>query len=329
VRYWWVNQNQTYRHEVHGGYLWSPKRKANGDRNPFYEFMREVAPGDIIFSFSETRIAAIGIARSFCDESPKPAEFGSVGLNWSTIGWKIDVRFQELRNRIRPMDHLETLAPLLPARYAPFQSTTGYGLQSVYLTAVPVALAAELMRLIGSEVSSVRDVAANVAGTVSETPAAGVTVEEWEKREETLILEAPTITETERRALVMARKGQGVFRQNVMKVEKACRVTGVTRTEHLVASHTKPWRDSDNTERLDGENGFLLTPTIDHLFDKGFISFENNGKLIVSPRADPASIAKMGINPGGGLNVGAFSSGQRRFLDYHREYILRMAAVRG
>jgi hypothetical protein len=124
------------------------------------------------------------------------------------------------------------------------------------------------------------------------------------------------------------RKGQGVFRQNVMKVEKACRVTGVTRTEHLVASHTKPWRDSDNTERLDGENGFLLTPTIDHLFDKGFISFENNGKLIVSPRADPASIAKMGINPVGGLTVGGFSSGQRRFLDYHREYILRMAAVK-
>jgi putative restriction endonuclease len=37
MRYWWVNQNQTYRHEVQGGYLWSPKRNANGARNPFYE----------------------------------------------------------------------------------------------------------------------------------------------------------------------------------------------------------------------------------------------------------------------------------------------------
>lgn len=45
MRYWWVNQKQTYRHEVPGGYLWSPKRKQNGHRNPFYEFMREVAPG--------------------------------------------------------------------------------------------------------------------------------------------------------------------------------------------------------------------------------------------------------------------------------------------
>jgi hypothetical protein len=46
MRYWWVNQNQTYKHEVGGGYLWSPKRNANGARNPFYESMREVSPGD-------------------------------------------------------------------------------------------------------------------------------------------------------------------------------------------------------------------------------------------------------------------------------------------
>jgi len=51
MRYWWVNQNQTYSHEVSGGYLWSPKRKSNGARNPFYESMREVSPGDFIFSF--------------------------------------------------------------------------------------------------------------------------------------------------------------------------------------------------------------------------------------------------------------------------------------
>src|ERR1700676_1652382 len=71
MRYWWGNQNQTYRHEIAGGYLWSPKRNANGARNPFYESMREVAPGDLIFSFMDTRILAIGIAQSYCWESPK------------------------------------------------------------------------------------------------------------------------------------------------------------------------------------------------------------------------------------------------------------------
>jgi len=57
MRYWWVNQNQTFRHELAGGYLWSPKRNANGVRNPFYESMREVSPGDVIFSFVETRMS--------------------------------------------------------------------------------------------------------------------------------------------------------------------------------------------------------------------------------------------------------------------------------
>lgn len=90
MRYWWVNQNQTYRHEVGGGYLWSPKRKANQAQNPFYDFMREVAPGDVIFSFANTRIGAVGIARSHAYEAPKPLEFGQAGAYWDTIGSRQD-----------------------------------------------------------------------------------------------------------------------------------------------------------------------------------------------------------------------------------------------
>jgi predicted restriction endonuclease len=56
-----------------------------------------------------------------------------------------------------------------------------------------------------------------------------------------------------------------------------------TREEHLRASHCKPWRDSSNEERLDGENGLLLRPNADHLFDRGFIGFEDNGDVLVSP----------------------------------------------
>lgn len=68
MRFWWVNQNQTFRHEVDGGYLWSPKRKANGGINPFYESMREVAPGDLVFSFAERRCRVHG---SFDDVPPR------------------------------------------------------------------------------------------------------------------------------------------------------------------------------------------------------------------------------------------------------------------
>jgi hypothetical protein len=64
---------------------------------------------------------------------------------------------------------------------------------------------------------------------------------------------------------------------------------------------------------------------VDHLFDKGFISFENRGQLIVSPVADPNSLKRMGIDIGRGMNVGAFSQGQQRYLEFHRENVLRMA----
>ena len=66
----------------------------------------------------------------------------------------------------------------------------------------------------------------------------------------------------------------------------------------------------------------MLTPSVDHLFDRGFISFEDGGRLIVSPAADRNALRRMGVDPDGGLNVGTFSSGQRQYLDYHRNEIL-------
>src|SRR5687767_10026209 len=116
MRFWWVNQNQTFRQEMEGGYLWSPKRNANGGKNPFYEFMREVAPSDFIFSFEGTYIRAIGVAKSNAYESPKPAEFGNAGPNWNAIGWRVDVRFERLDNEIKPSDHMLQLSPVLPQR---------------------------------------------------------------------------------------------------------------------------------------------------------------------------------------------------------------------
>lgn len=327
MRYWWVNQNQTYRHEIDGGYLWSPKRNQGNRRNPFYEFMREVAPGDIVFSFFDTRIAAIGIVSGYCRESPKPNEFGTAGTNWSQIGWKVDVRFRELTNRIRPKNHMDRLRPDLAEKYAPL-TPEGNGLQAIYLTEVSGSFANTLFSLIGLEARQVADTATKVGAAERASPAPERDLEEWERRVEADIAGDNAIPDTDRLALIQARRGQGQFRINVRRVERACRITKVDRLEHLVASHTKPWRDSSHAERLDGENGLLLTPTMDHLFDKGFISFENSGRLIVSPVADPTSLERMGIAVGATVNVGNFSAGQKTFLDFHRENVLRMAHVK-
>ena len=320
MRFWWVNQNQTYRHEVSGGYLWSPQRKANGSQNPYYDFMREVSPGDLIFSFADTWIRTIGVARSNAYPAPKPSEFGTAGAYWDKIGWRIDVSFHALRTgTVRPADHMALLGPLLPAKYAPLQAD-GRGLQSVYLTLVDDRLASMLIDLIGPEA---RALAQHLFTSATDMPtASAVGLVQWEEHELELVRDNQTIPETERRALVLARRGQGLFKQRVMRLERACRITGVTNETHLRASHCKPWRSASNEERVDGENGLLLTPTIDHLFDRGFIGFEANGDLIVAPVADAASLRRMGIDPGARINVGAFSEGQRGFLRYHQEQVL-------
>jgi putative restriction endonuclease len=315
MRYWWVNQNQTYRHEIQGGYLWSPKRNANGARNPFYESMREVAPGDLILSFMDTRILAVGIAQSYCWESPKPLEFGNSGQNWENIGWKVTVHFTEVANRVRPKDHIDVLRPLLPSRYSPLQPN-GNGLQSVYLTELPAPLAEALIGLIGPEVAPIADIANQVMRVSADD------LDSWEQKLEQGIAADATIPETDRLAIIRARKGQGLFKERVGRIESRCRITGVEHSVHLVASHCKPWRDSTNEERLNGENGLLLTPTIDHLFDRGFIGFEDSGRLIISPVAHRPSLQQMGIDIVGIVNVGGFTAGQKQFLDFHRNAVL-------
>ena len=151
--------------------------------------------------------------------------------------------------------------------------------------------------------------------------------EMWEHHIESDVDRDASIPPTERKALITARRGQGLFKERVMQIEKCCRSSRVDNPVHLRASHYKPWRDSNNQERLDGENGMLLTPSMDHLFDRGFISFEDDGGLIISPVAHRPSLERMGVPPSPGFNVGHFSSGQCRFLEYHRDAVLLSAAL--
>lgn len=122
---------------------------------------------------------------------------------------------------------------------------------------------------------------------------------------------------TERDALTKARLGQGLFRQRVAEVEPICRVTGLARQEFLVASHIKPWRDCDNRERLSGANGLLLSPHIDKLFDRHWISFDSGGQLIWQHEAAGEALRCWGIQ---GVNlIRPFSREQEQFLSAHRE----------
>jgi putative restriction endonuclease len=222
----------------------------------------------------------------------------------------------ELANKVRPKDHIAVLRPLLPDRYSPLQPN-GNGLQSVYLTEVPIALAEVLIGMIGQEVAPIALAARDVK------PVSADDLDVLERKLEQQLVNDSTIQETERQAIIRARNGQGLFKHRVSKIETRCRITGVENPAHLVASHCKPWRDSK--ERLNGENGLLLTPSVDHLFDRGFIGFEDSGKLLISPVAHRPSLQRMGVDTTRVVNVGGFTSGQKQFLDFHRNAVLLQA----
>lgn len=319
-KYWWVNQNQTFKQEFEGGYLWSPRRNRNGGFNHAYENMRDMAPGDVVFSFVDRRIKAISIVRYCAVPSPKPEAFGNIGPHWHpTLGWMVSVDYKLLSNAVEPRAHMTILGPLQPTLYAPLQAN-GDGNQA-YLFEVPKAMAEVLIGLIGPEARELAVSSYAAADTTAATIDDSRAIVNWENAEQKKIESDTHIPETEKVRLTNARIGQGLFKERVMRIEKACRITKVSNPEHLIGSHIRPWRESDNNQRLDGENGLLLTPTVDHLFDRGFISFENNGNLIISPVADKISLDKMGI-PDMGFNVGTFTSQQKHYLDFHRDMVL-------
>jgi hypothetical protein len=120
--------------EIASAKLGKTINRSQGDRrNPFYESMREVSPGDLVFSFFDTRIFGIGIATSNCYVNPRPSEFGGAGMYWDRIGWKIRVNFFEMQNKIRPKDHMAIFTTILPVKYSPLQAS-GNGNQGIYLT---------------------------------------------------------------------------------------------------------------------------------------------------------------------------------------------------
>jgi hypothetical protein len=323
MRYWWVNHSQTFRHEFGGKYIWSPKTKRGGAFNHFYETMREVAPGDLIFSYADGVIRGFGIAKTHCYTSPRPDEFGHIGEVWDRIGWRVDVSFVPIQPPLRPAEHMSALAPLLPDRYSPIRPN-GHGNQGVYLAEIPQKMAFLLGQLVSAELLQiVQDIRVEETPDAADTELRGIS--EWEAAETKRISEDRKLRETTRTALIKARIGQGLFRQNLTKIEHRCRITGVAYQTHLFASHIKPWRESDNEERLNGENGLLLTPSIDHLFDRGFISFEDDGELLISDIAHKESVRRMGVETERVVRVGSFSEGQKGFLGHHRKSVFLQA----
>lgn len=315
MAYWWVNHKQTRDHEVRGGYLWSPYRNTNGAFNQTYENMKLVRPGDVVYSYANGHIGAVGRVTVAASPSPKPIEFGDVGDYWSHEGWLVEVDFKDAHRPLRPKEQIQSIGPMLPQRNSPIQKN-GNGNQGCYLAGISDALGHVLMALL--DMQQVRDLEKPPAYLIDHEPNAHV-LDDIHRIETD-----PAIPETQRLQLTRARVGQGYFRKQVILLDPVCRVTGVTDTRLLIASHIKPWREASNAERLSGQNGLLLSPHVDALFDEQFITFEDNGRMQVHPSLSRDVLDRWSIDPD--KRVDPFRSEQTPFLAHHRELFARKAS---
>jgi putative restriction endonuclease len=218
------------------------------------------------------------------------------------------------------------LGPLLPKRYSPIHPVSGYGNQKAYLAEIPQ----DVFEVITAAAAFGRQ--ALVRGGANSLTFQVVS-EMLDDVVERSIAADLTLEDTVRASLVQARRGQGRFRANVQALEQRCRLTGVTNPSLLVASHIKPWRLCASAhERLDGMNGFLLTPDADLLFDRGFITFQDDGEVIVSRRVDPTDLQRLGFEQltwtrfgvaeaPSVWQAGSFAPERHSYLAYHRSEV--------
>ncbi len=313
MEFWWVNHKQTFDQELSYGFLWSPKTNRDDSRNQFYINMTIIQEGDLVFSYSEGVIKAIGYVTSRGTVSPRPDVFGDVGEQWSRVGWIVKIDWLLLDNPFSPKDHIDRIRNLLPSKYSPIRSS-GDGNQGCYLASISSDLAKELLS-ISENKKSVQDF---------------LDEKEIEKKENDEIdrIRTSDIAATEKQQLIKARRGQGYFRENLKNIETECRLTHVNNHNLLIASHIKPWRNSTDTEKLDGNNGLLLSPHIDKLFDRGYVSFTDDGFILRSNQEVDQVMEKWGLDPN--MNIGEFNDDQKKYLEYHRnhifeaEYLLQM-----
>ncbi len=313
-RYWWVNQNKT-REEFVDGYMWSPLSKSDGTSNPYYEFMSETQPGDGVISYFGKKIQGFGTVSELPQVSPKPPYRHRE--TWSDKGWLVDVNFAWFENSFEPREHLEIIKPLLPEKHSPLQSN-GSG-REFYLTEISEQLFNVLCRIGGNQNPESTNQIFEVTNNQSSKFIASESLDD--EHEETINSRSNFSGPLERERIQKSRRGQGVFRQNVRAIERSCRVTGVRQARHLRASHIKPWRLCNDAEKLDGNNGLLLSPHVDQLFDGGWISFSDSGDLMRSSRLDSNVLGRWRIPEI--LNVGVFNEEQKRYLAFHRESVFK------
>ncbi len=120
-----------------------------------------------------------------------------------------------------------------------------------------------------------------------------------------------------------ARQGQGVYRENLLAECPFCPITMINDERLLIASHIKPWAIATDKERLDHKNGFMLSPLYDKLFDRGFMTFSDDRKIILSNWISPANKKRIGVIDGQFIQMLPLDEERQKYLQFHRSSVFK------
>lgn len=293
--YYWVNQGKTYKEEKEGGYLWAPKGNSDGKSFFHWDNMTKLKPNDIIFNFRKGFLLGYCIIESEYFLAPQPDEF-NVDVKWENEGYMVHAKYFMFNAPLEVDSIYENVKQYLPTKYSPLNKTGN-----------PPKIRANQGYLYESNI--------NIAKVIFDL--ANTRFKESDKGKD----ETNETKQTTRTGLVTSRVGQGEYRQKLLRRwEFKCAVNRSSIKEILIASHIVPWRDSDNKERLDVNNGLLLSPNYDALFDRYLISFDDNGKIILSKSLDKNQYSNLGVT--GTEKIENLTPGNIKYLKRHREKLV-------
>lgn len=291
-QHFWVNQGDSFKEARRAGCLWAPERDVEGAILKHWETMKDLVPGDVVFTYSDTLLRGYAVIRSEAVNSLRP--YQSDNPYQPAQGGRLAI-CEFIEFPVGAIGIKTILAnPILKAELSSGDNPVLTNVETVaqkYLCPIS-PLAASLLRIL--------------AGL---SPATGK------------VKKNKRLTRTETLALVNARVGQGQFREDLLKsFNDKCAVTELAVKELVRASHIRPWcKCESDEEKLDPQNGLLLAVGVDAAFDCGFITFNDDGSLKVSECLSAADLVRLGIPAKGSLHHKHLTTERRKYLSYHRE----------
>ncbi|WP_084222113.1 HNH endonuclease [Pseudomonas sp. MOIL14HWK12:I2] len=294
MNFFWVNVGKTFNEALQGSFLWAPTQsKSESGRTRtlrHWEVVSEIKKGDVIFCAYNRFLSKVAVAASDAYITARPAnrEF----KEWNDEGNRVDVTFDLNARPVLKAEIADQFIDQFNDYCDPPLFNTSGGLNQIYMS----KLSNEAGQFLLEATNTLGHFIDKIVDDGSAEP----------------------VGETTRESIVLARIGQGRFRDNlVAQWDGKCCLTGLDMPGLLIASHIVPWSASSNEERLDVHNGLLLATHIDKLFDKGLISFSDSGKILISDQLNENARRVFGLSSDDSL--GTLSDKTKAYLKRHRQ----------